>query len=140
MWYELGIALGLNSKVLSEIKGKHSSNLLRCKREMFRAAVKEGVTWERVVRGINDIGLREVSKNVITLFGIPTVNGLSSLVFSAESEEASYSATVLFTMIIIIIFAIATEGLQSLPYLGVVPFPNKEGALVNTNSQNHCYG
>ena len=79
-WGDLGLILKLDPKSLSEIKSKHSSQL-RCKREMFRLAIKNGVTWEMLIIALNRIGLVTVAKNVISLFDIRIANvDLSSLV------------------------------------------------------------
>ena len=79
-WKELGLALGLSKDSLATIAAK-SSNLSRCKRSMFAMAVKKGMTWDDIMRGLMNIKRRDVAKSVCTTYGI-TLNGLSAEVFS----------------------------------------------------------
>ena len=83
VWERLGVNMKIDHTSLAQIKAKHS-NQSRCKREMFRLAVKKGVTWKDVIIGLCDVGLRSIVQNVCTMYDI-SLNGLSSYVLSAVS-------------------------------------------------------
>ena len=81
-WKELGTALMIDPQSLDAIEKKHTQSARR-KRDLFRLAVKNGVTWKQVIKGLSDVGLRDVARRVCTLYDIP-LNGLSVYVNSVS--------------------------------------------------------
>ncbi len=84
-WQEVGVALNLDSTSLDKIKAKHG-NQSRRKREMFRLAVNNGVTWKEVIQALWAVRLTFVARSVCNIFDISLKNGLSFLVSSAADE------------------------------------------------------
>ena len=83
-WKSLGVALGIRREQLDGIEAKHKK-VIRCKREMFKLAVKEEVTWNQIIAGLTSIGMKSVIADVCKMFDIP----LEDLV-SAKSSKVSF--------------------------------------------------
>ncbi len=91
-WKELGAVLNISSKQLAEIEAKHKKPI-KCKREMFRVAVKSEVTWKQIIMGLNKIGMGSTIREVCTMFDIP-LNGISKYVTSTIVSSVSYSLNI----------------------------------------------
>ncbi len=88
-WKELGMALSISTKQLAEIEAKHKKPI-KCKREMFRVAVKSEVTWKQIIVGLNRIGMGSAIREVCAMFDIP-LNGISKYTTSSIVSSVSYS-------------------------------------------------
>lgn len=103
-WKELGYALMIDSQSLDAIEAKYGRpQPAKQKRDMFRLAVKNGITWKQLVAALCDINLRDVARDTCSTF---LLNGLSSIIAAESVSEVRQ----LFEHVLVLIFFIITLG------------------------------
>ena len=86
-WREIGLALSLDFNQLQLIESRSNKPGTR-KREMFKLAVKQGITWKNLIQALCAIGERSIATNVCQIFDIP-MNISREL--SGDTEKVCYN-------------------------------------------------